>query len=413
MSLNSVVKFIAVAMCVAAAHTSYAIDAGLNMTWKNPSSFNGTTRNILNYGATSNNSSNDDATAIQNAINASSSGDIVYIPNGRFDIKKTIYPKSGVAIHGQSRDNAKIYTKLNSGDTAIRVYTTRNNIELKNFTIRYSSGNTLKYPISIGSTSGSRPYRIRIKNLRIKVFERYGIVVRNARHIKIEDCRIHDATNLGGGGNGYGINITNGADNCWLDGNTLYGLRHGVIVQFSAHHNLIEHNTAYDCTYDCFDLHGEDEYSNELRYNTARDSDRGGFGVGNTGSTHDNSGPNNWIHTNTIYRCKTGIEIILGSSNQLIQNNNIDDCTDYGIRVYNGGGDNLDIIDNDIDDCRRGIHLESADNAVVDGNSSKNNTDYGIRVTSNCNDYTITNNNFSGNDVDLDSSDGLYSGNID
>ena len=66
---------------------------------------------------------------------------------------------------------------------------------------------------------------------------------------------------------------------------------------------------------------GEDEYANELRYNIARDGERDGFGVGNTGSTHDRSGPNNWIHHNTVERSLYGIEVIQGSDVVYIDNN--------------------------------------------------------------------------------------------
>jgi urocanate hydratase len=55
-------------------------------------------------------------------------------------------------------------------------------------------------------------------------------------------------------------------------------MRHGVLLQYSAHHNLVESNTVVRTTYDAFDLHGEDEYGNELRSKVAENCGEGGFG---------------------------------------------------------------------------------------------------------------------------------------
>ena len=55
-------------------------------------------------------------------------------------------------------------------------------------------------------------------------------------------------------------------------------MRQGVLLQYSAHHNLVESNTVVRTTYDAFDLHGEDEYGNELRSNVAEHCGEGGFG---------------------------------------------------------------------------------------------------------------------------------------
>src|SRR5262249_46958760 len=134
----------------------------------------------------------------------------------------------------------------------------------------------------------------------------------------------------------------------WVTNNS-FGpvVRHAVVIQYSAHHNLIEHNTADGTTLDSFDLHGEDEYSNELRFNLAMNSSGGdGFGVGNTGSTHQNSGPNNWIHDNEVNNCRGGINVILGSNDEYVEDNNFHDNADYGIHVYNGGGANLFFVRN-------------------------------------------------------------------
>lgn len=63
------------------------------------------TINITNYGAVANDSV-DDTAAIKNAVNDAASGDVIYIPNGVFDINEKIVLKTGVKLEGQSQDQA-------------------------------------------------------------------------------------------------------------------------------------------------------------------------------------------------------------------------------------------------------------------------------------------------------------------
>jgi polygalacturonase len=71
---------------------------------------NAATRDITTYGATPNDST-DDTSAIQNAINAATAGDTIYIPNGTFNISGTITGKSGIKICGDNGCNPGDNTK--------------------------------------------------------------------------------------------------------------------------------------------------------------------------------------------------------------------------------------------------------------------------------------------------------------
>ena len=61
-------------------------------------------------------------------------------------------------------------------------------------------------------------------------------------------------------------------------------LRHGALIQYVAHNNVIRHNEFHQVRLDAIDLHGELEYFNEIHNNLITDMPYGGgIGIGNTG----------------------------------------------------------------------------------------------------------------------------------
>ena len=71
--------------------------------------------NVTNYGVNPN-STNDDTTAVQNAVNAAenSGGGVVYFPNGTYYIK-TISLGAGVVLEGQDQYNTQLYYNATDG----------------------------------------------------------------------------------------------------------------------------------------------------------------------------------------------------------------------------------------------------------------------------------------------------------
>lgn len=91
-------------------------------------------------------------------------------------------------------------------------------------------------------------------------------------------------------------------------------IRHGALIQYYAHNNVIYNNTFENTVLDSIDLHGEDEFLNEIYKNTITGVLTGaGIGVGNTGGTaptnHDASGAYNYIHDNKISNSREGIKV--------------------------------------------------------------------------------------------------------
>jgi hypothetical protein len=406
--------------------TTKKYDAGLLAPFQSPAPVTGQTRNILSFGATPNDSSNDDATAIKNAITAASAGDEVYIPNGVYHIKsRDIRLKTGVSIRGQSMSGAilsAVFTDAgvdNPNSQMFRALPGVNNFTLSNFRIEMTGGQSLEYGLYLGSgsTGVANVSRIAVKNVNIEGFAKFAVAIRNGDNLLVQDCLLRNATALGGGGEGYGVMI--GYDNSfnnWITGNTIGPIiRHALVVQYRAHHNLIEHNTAIDTTLDCYDLHGEDEYSNEIRYNVARGSGGFGVGIGNTGATHVNSGPFNWIHHNEVYDSRGGVNVILGSDTQYIEDNNFHDNSQQGILVNNGGGRGLWFLRNTVRfNGGAGAQIDDAPNLVMIDNVITNNASSGLIAGATTTNYSILRNDFRANGaaVQLASLLGVFADNL-
>ena len=137
-----------------------------------------------------------------------------------------------------------------------------------------------------------------------------------------------------------------------------------------------------------------------------------GFGVGNTGATHDNSGPGNWIHHNEVRGYHIGVEVIQGSHLQFIDGNELKDNTDAGIKIHNGGGNSLYLRGNFITGSEVGVQATRSAGLVVEDNIIGGNIT-GIMTTSDMTDYRIINNDLSGNETasNLGSDEGEYQDN--
>lgn len=73
---------------------------------------NAATREVTSFGARPDDG-DDDAAAIQNAMDASTAGDTVHLPAGTFLVNRTLHAKSGVKIQGADRDRTIL--KFNAG----------------------------------------------------------------------------------------------------------------------------------------------------------------------------------------------------------------------------------------------------------------------------------------------------------
>lgn len=140
-----------------------------------------------------------------------------------------------------------------------------------------------------------------------------------------------------------------------------------------------------------------------------------GIGVGNTGATHDRSGPGNWIHHNEVKGYQKGIEVIQQSHIQFIDANVLVDNVEAGIRIHNGGGNSVWIRENVISGSKVGVDADRRSaGLVVDGNFINENA-IGVRTSGDLTDYRIANNDLRSNDTasELGSSKGVFEDNLE
>lgn len=380
----------------------HPLEVGLDRPFELPPEPDGAVLDVTDFGASTISETNDDAIGFLVAFSIAEPGDEVFIPAGRYTIRQTLEIPSGVSLRGAGKDETVLVTEGIA--TAIRVLPEAHDIRISDFTITHEGDEEeLSFGVYIGSVrQGRNSYRILVESLRIERFAIHGVSLRDCHHVLVQDCEILNATNLGGGGRGYGIALNYPTNhNNWIRRNTIGPvIRHAVLLQYFAHNNLVEENLAVENSEDAYDLHGEDEYLNELRFNIARDGARDGFGVGNTGSTHDRSGPNNWIHHNTVENSRAGLEIIQASEMVFVDHNTFIG-NEFGIRVHNLGGRHLYLRGNTFKDNETGILLTSAHQVWVLGNTFTGQTEAAVDILANVQDLVEEGNVFSGNAVDV------------
>jgi LPXTG-motif cell wall-anchored protein len=345
------------------------------------------------------NDGKDDAAAIQQAINdaAKIPGTEVYLPNGTYEllipqnVDVFIQLKSGVNLRGESQNEVILLadaSKLTASTTRVIKGFGVKNILISNMTIttikpeggKYSTDTKNTNPnifgvdntIQLGLTGTTPSENIVIENVNIEHFKKAGVRIEKSHDVVVRNANFKNATTVAGGGQGYGVVIQGTPklpDHLGKPDDTYYNLvencsfvgpyiRHGALIQNYAHNNVVRNNTFDGTLLDSIDLHGEDEYLNEVYGNIIKNVFTGGaIGIGNTGGTyptnHDESGPSNYIHHNIIENTRDGINVIMGSPKTRIENNIFRNSTVPG---------------------SRGIVLKNAPGTIVKNNNFIDNT---------------------------------------
>ncbi|OAS17020.1 S-layer homology domain-containing protein [Paenibacillus oryzisoli] len=429
-----------------------------------PNPVTGTTHNVVNYGADPIDNGHDDRVAIQNAIDASSPGDEVYIPNGVYNLISSpdgfvnIKLKSGVNLRGESQSdtilkssidnikNSSVVKSSNQHDIVVSNLTVTSTWN-RNFSLEHATNNPdaggPDSSIAIANYGESPSYNVTIDHVTVERFSRMAIRIENSHDVVVRRSTFRNATDLGGGGAGYGTSIQGmpKVDRLGFDNDTYWNvvedsifqgpyLRHGSLIQNVAHNNTLRNNHYINTKLDAIDLHGELEYLNEVYGNTIENIwTGGGVGLGNTGGTaptnHSKSGPKNHIHDNAIRNSREGIVVTMGTPETLIENNVIENTTTVsnavGINILNGPGTRIinNIIRNNTATNYWGIMLEhdngdknanfvgagDPQDVQIIGNTITGNT-YGIQLQAGTN-IVLTNNYLNNLGTNYERADGV------
>ncbi|WP_431686502.1 right-handed parallel beta-helix repeat-containing protein [Hahella sp. NBU794] len=385
-----------------------------------------TNLNIVDYGATPDDHSDDDSIAINAAINAARDGDTVIIPEGTFHTREEIILKSRVNLKGAGYAKSTITAVYTSEDNDYEHETLIKGKNLSSVTI---SGLRLKtiHPKGVNQLiSIKHSENVSVNESSFYRFKEHAIYFNNTINGRVAGSRFQDATITDKGGHGYGVVYTNGCDKGRVENSYFYGpnIRHGVVIQGDKDTNRPSHGITVTSNYfrhtqqDAIDLHGSGEYDNHIIENTIvgdPSDDAVGRGIGVGEIEHGPSGSGNVIKDNTIYNTRYGIHVMKGSPDVRITGNKIYDCKRMGI--YIEGGQNVDVRANTIEGCRWwGIYVENGDNTTIASGSKTTNEvhgngwgssdgwrekDYGnggVRVESQNTGMNVRNNNFCDNE---------------
>ncbi|MET0887844.1 MAG: right-handed parallel beta-helix repeat-containing protein [Mycetocola sp.] len=349
---------------------------GEAITVHRPKSASGTSWDATNFGADPTAGSGDDAPAIRDALAAAEKGDEVLLPPGIYDLRSAhpdddsanILLRSGVDLRGAGATKTVLVTSFDGEDdsrvlrgvgirdviVAELAVTSRHDGPLGDDPKDTDAGGGPMYGIHLGAGDGRPSSRVLVENVSVEKFQRHGISAKATREVTLAGNDISGATGVGPGGQGYGIAIEGKADQRNPDlpddsrhnvvvGNTFDGehLRHAILLQFATHNNLVANNTVTGSILDAIDLHGEGEYLNEVRGNSVTGGQEAAIALGNSGGAknkHDAAGERNWVHHNRLEDNRTGILVILGTPDTLIENNEITggERSATGIEVRNG-----------------------------------------------------------------------------
>lgn len=361
-----------------------------------PNPVTGKTLDVTDFGAIPDDDDHDDVPAIWAAIEAAEAGDEVYFPNGMYQLKETMpddpathfHLKSKVNLRGESEHGVQLVSHLDMNEILYcKVMTSygESDVTISNLTITsmfngsYSTNPRENNPgrggpayvIFLTDHNGTPSSRFTIDQVTIEKYQRMGVVFEKSNRNIVQNCTMRKTTDVGGGGAGYGVSIQGEpqvdrhgyANDTYFNivrNNTFEGpyIRHGTLIQYFAHNNLVQGNKYKDNVLDAIDLHGQREYLNEVCHNTIDGVLQGGIGVGNTGGTppnnHSASGAGNYIHHNTLTNTRDGIFVLMGSPHTVIENNTIMNTT---------GPENA-----------KGIYLLNAPGTIVRGNKILHNT---------------------------------------
>lgn len=360
---------------------------------------------ILDFGATPNDASDDDALAINAALEAAQPGDTVRVPVGDYHTRSEIALRPEVRLEGEDQVTTRLID-VAGGDRKLIAGFEDHRSAVANLTLTSTADPALFFAVFVQFSD-----RVTIEDVTIDRFQRYGIYAHGVSNSAIERVTISGATDLSAG-EGYGVHITEGSHHILVaDSRFTAPLRHAILLQHDAHNNVVRDNVIDGTSRDGIDLHGSGEYANLIFQNTVTNAQSAGIGVGEEGAP---SGRRNRIEDNLLDGNKWGIIIHGPSDGTLVYGNRVLNSIDHGLYLKAGRGTRIDgltvtgtqrfwglllaradsthITQTFVNSNQRGVRVDSGNVALhFDGNDFRFNTNTNFL---NLGDGVATNNQF-------------------
>jgi parallel beta-helix repeat protein len=287
---------------------------------------------------------------IQDAINASTDGDTVFVYNDSSPYYENIIVNKSINLIGEEK-NSTIIDGTFSGKNVVCIYADW--IKLSNFTIRYSGYQ-------------NKPYGIEIAGSFIEIT--HNIISQNWNGIILHNC----------------INTT-------FKENIISNNSNNAIYLIYSEMNLLSNNVII---YNSWGIYGTNESSNNTFINNTISNN---YGIGIALAEYSDT---NIIVDNTITNNKIGIYLDF-SRNNIIKSNNISSNKDRGIILHTYANKN-NIINNTITyNDLDGIECSNSHNNTIADNTISNNKMSGIFA------YSAQNNTISSNVCQSNRLDGI------
>ncbi|KAF5438218.1 PKD repeat-containing protein [Candidatus Methanophagaceae archaeon] len=337
-----------------------------------------------------------DFTKIQDAIDAASPGDTVFVWNGTYYTDGVNISKNWIKLQGEDVNTTTIHGKW-SVETVVSV--TGDYVSVSDFTVANSSESGRGIYVNGDNCLISE---------NVLEFNNIGISVTSSNNCSIENNIANSNINAGiqllehsnnskiennvANSNGNGISVTS-SNNCSIESNiantnTGYGIR-----LYSSDNCNVINNTANSNSFYAIEL--DTIYNGKIENNVANSN---GNGI-RVASSDNCSIESNIANTNT----GSGIRLY-SSDNCNVINITANSNSGYGIDLrYSSNGK----IENNVANSNfHGIRVASSDNCSIVSNIANTNTGYGIRLYSsdNCNVINNTANNATGPGINLYSS---------
>ena len=202
---------------------------------------------VTDYGAKGDNAF-DNADSIRKALDHVDPDGftILYFPAGIYRTSRNIELPSNVVLKGAGSEKSVLCFYINTHCITVKGCERTGIEDLK--LIRDDDETKGRYFIRFRKSSDCWVRGVETSNAHSNHISIGG----GSRNIEISQCYIHDATNHGGGGNGYGVTLEADIEKCLIENNVFQRLRHAIVTGGKCHWNVCGYNAMFDNHTDTF-----------------------------------------------------------------------------------------------------------------------------------------------------------------